>query len=774
MALAGLCVLACAGACGGSGSSGAATGNPASPGTGTGVTPGPSDGGADAATDASPGTTGYVPPLGASIEGGTLHLRARSVHATRLEVSLFKDDAAPAKLTVLLARAAGGDTWEASVPVADVRAAGIAGTILYGYRAWGPNWPYDASWTPGSAAGFVADADADNNRFNPNKLLIDPYARELSHDPSVPGGADGSVYGVGNHRTKDSAPLAPKSMVLPGDALDTGVAPPGAFKDDVVYEVHVRGLTRADASLGACAGTYAGAASKAAYLKALGVTAIELLPVQETQNDMNDVAASTAGDNYWGYSTLAYFAPDRRYACDKSPGGPTRELAALVKAMHDAGIKVFLDVVYNHTAEGGGASLLSLRGMDNASYYELTNDGGGYVDNTGIGANVNVKSDITQTLVLDSLTYFRRALGIDGFRFDLAAVLGNSCTRGCFNFDGNAKDGLLARAHAALPGVPLVAEPWGIGNGTYQLGNFPVGWSEWNGQFRDTVRAHQNQQGAAAVTAGAIANVIAGSQNLYAPGGVSTRGVTAPVNYLVSHDGFTLRDLYSCNAKNNGQPWPYGPSDGGDDNNHSWDHGGDDAAQRRATRTGLALLLVSTGVPMITGGDELYRTLECNNNSYNLDSEATWLDWTAVTREADHLLFTQRLLAFRRAHPALRPGAFWQGKDPDNNGLADVAWYRPDGAQADGAYLGATASAYLGFRLDGAPAGDPSPSIFVAYNGAAAATHVTLPGSSPGKGWYCSADTARAVNAFAAPGSEELAATGWDLGGRAVAIFIER
>lgn len=710
-----------------------------------------------------------LPPFGAFLDGETVRFRARSVHATRLEVSLFAEAAgAPAKATLALARKEKSDVWEGAMPVADVRRAGIDGVIHYGYRAWGPNWTYDPAFRPGTTLGFVADVDAAGHRFNPNKLLVDPYAREISHDPASPGRIDGSLYGVGPaNRAKDSAPLAPKSIVLPAEGLAKGTKPSRPFKDDIVYEVHVRGLTRGDASLGPCAGTYAGAATKVPYLKALGVTAIELLPVQETQNDTNDVAVGTSGDNYWGYSTLAYFAPDRRYACDRSPGGPTRELAAMVKAFHDADIKVFVDVVYNHTAEGGGASLLSLRGMDNASYYQLGNDAKTFYDNTGIGANVNMTSDLVRGLVVDSLRYWSDHLGVDGFRFDLAAVLGNACARGCFRYE---KGGLLDEIHAALPGVPLLAEPWGIGNGTYQLGNFPRGWSEWNGQFRDVVRASQNLEGVATPTLGSLANVLSGSSNLFGDDG---REPSAAVNYVVSHDGFTMRDLYGCNAKSNGQPWPWGPSDGGENDNRSWDHGGDPAAQRKAVRTGLALLMVSSGVPMITGGDEIFRTVRCNNNGYNLDSEGNWLDWTAVTTEAPLLAFAQRLFAFRAAHPALRPAKFRQGTDPDGNGLKDVSWHRADGSEADNATMASTGT-FLGFRLDGAPAGDPAAALYVAYNGGPGAQRVSLPAAPKGLRWFRAADTSLAEGGFAAPGNEILVDGALDLAGRAVAIFVAR
>jgi isoamylase len=318
--------------------------------------------------------------------------------------------------------------------------------------------------------------------------------------------------------------------------------------------------------------------------------------------------------------------------------------------------------------------------------------------------------------------------------------------------------------------VPLIAEPWGIGNGTFQLGNFPPGWSEWNGQFRDAVRSAQNQVGVGAPTPGWLANVLSGSPNLYADDG---RTPAASVNYLVSHDGFTLRDLYSCNSKNNGHAWPYGPSDGGEDNNRSWDHAGDPVAQRQAVRTGLALLMVSPGVPMITGGDELFRGLYCNNNGYNLDSEANWIDWKAVTSEAELLAFTRGLFAFRSAHPALRPEKFRQGADPDKNGIKDVSWHRADGVEADGGYMDG-GNPFLGFRLDGAAAGDPAAAIYVAYNGGPAGVRVSLPAAPSGQRWYLASDTSLTALGFAAPGSEKPVGDAIDLAGRALAILVAR
>jgi len=330
--------------------------------------------------------------------------RVYSSRATRVELYLYAQPTGADEVGYIpLDRDSNTFVWSTTVPLTRIRQEfGIAGTIYYGYRAWGPNWTFDPNWTKGSKAGFVSDVDADGNRFNPNKLLYDPYARELSHDPITPQQRDGTIYASGpDHFLRDTGKEAPKGIVLNNQTVDIGVKPQRALKDDVIYEVHVRGLTEADTSIPVeVHGTYAGAAAKAAALKSLGITAIELLPVQETQNDANGLDPSSPdGDNYWGYSTLDYFAPDRRYSSDKSPGGPTREFQAMVKALHNQGIKVFIDVVYNHTGEGYAYgppndprttyNLMSWRGFDNPAYYLLTNDNQFSFDNTGVGGDYN-------------------------------------------------------------------------------------------------------------------------------------------------------------------------------------------------------------------------------------------------------------------------------------------------------------------------------------------------------------------------------------------------
>ncbi len=726
---------------------------------------------------------------GSTTAARPLEVRVRSARATRLELWVYAAPQGGGPLFVRTLEREADDTWRVSISAEDLEAAGVGGVAYYGLRAWGPNWPHDEAWTPGSLAGFVADVDGDGNRFNPNKLLLDPYGRETSHDPTTPEMLDGSVYSTGpDNRERDSGPVAPKSVWLAQEpvAVDLGPRPFGPLAHDTIYEVHVRGFTMNDPAVDpACRGTYRGAAEKAAYLADLGITAIELLPIQETPNSTNDVEASTAGDNYWGYSTLAFFAPDRRYACDKSPGGPTRELREMVRAMHDHGIKVFLDVVYNHTWEGGVgdpdvARLHSLRGLDNAGYYELADDARFYADNTGVGANTNATSRMFRDLVIDSLAYWHEEMGVDGFRFDLASVLANGCERGCFSFDPGDPEGILARAVSELParpaeggeGVDLIAEPWGIGAGTYQIGHYPDGFAEWNGTYRDTIRRDQNRLDVDTVTPRQLVYEIVGSPDLYADDG---RTPGASVNFVVAHDGFTLRDLYACNQKNNGQPWPYGPSDGGSDDNLSWDYGGDPARQRQAFRTGLALLSLSAGAAMITGGDELYRTQACNNNTYNLDAFTNWLDWSAAETAPDLVRFARLMLRFRRAHPALRPVDWPRPEDPDGNGLGGWVFLTDAGAITTDAYLDNPGNHFLAWRVDGEAAGDEARSILVLYNGHKAPVTATLPG--PSGAFSLVLDTSSAAEPAAnivEPGAEvPYEAATYPVAARSVVVFVE-
>lgn len=728
-----------------------------------------------------------------------IDFRVYSSRATRIEVWIYKTPlGAQQVVKYVMTKDAATNIWSKQASVSTLQNTyGITGTVYYGYRAWGPNWPYSSSWTKGSGIGFVTDIDGNGNRFNPNKLLLDPYALEISQDPMTATCGDGTVYASGaTHRNKDSGPCASKGLVLAPITTSIGTKPTRALKDEVIYEVHVRGLTMDDTSLASTIrGTYAGAAQKAAYLAGLGVTAVEFLPVQETQNDTNDVdPTSTDGDNYWGYMTLNYFAPDRRYSSDKTAGGPTREWKAMVKAFHDAGIKVYVDVVYNHTGEGGpwggtdGLSvynIMSWRGLDNPTYYSLTSDLRYPWDNTGVGGNYNTRNLVAQNLIIDSLAYWRDTLGVDGFRFDLASVLGNTCQHGCFNFSKTDSGNAINRISTELPsrpatggsGLDLIAEPWAIGGNSYQVGGFPAGWAEWNGIYRDSLRKKQNQMGVEAVTPGELANRFAGSSDLYGDDG---RKPWHSINFMVAHDGFTLNDLYAYNTKQNNQPWPYGPSDGGDDNNHSWNQAGIQADQRKAARTGMAFLMLSAGVPMITGGDEVLRTQFGNNNVYNLDSPANWLFWTRNTIESNHQTYTSRLMAFRKAHPALRPASFYSGVDNNGNVMEPLRWFKPDGAQADSVYFGNANNHAIAWRIDGTEFGDPASAIYVAYNGWSSNVNFSLPWPGAGKQWYRVTDTAtwnEGANTVAVPGSEAFIggeSTVYGVQGRSLLLLIAK
>lgn len=645
----------------------------------------------------------------------------------------------------------------------------------------------------------MSDVDREGNRFNPNKLLFDPYGLELSHDPTHYWQTDDTVYATGpGYRAIDTGPIAPKSLAWPAGFADadTGLKPTRAFKDDVIYEVHLRGLTMNDPSIpAALRGTYAGAARKARDLAALGITAVEFLPVQETVNDINDVVpGDTSGDNYWGYMTLSYFSPDRRYAADRSPGGPTREFKQMVRAFHDVGLKVYIDVVYNHTAEGGTfgptrpetAKSWSMRGLDNATWYSLTSDRQHFYDNSGTGGNLNTRNPVVQDLIVASLRYWRDELGVDGYRFDLASVLGNTCEHGCFHYakldPGTALNRvwreLAPRAAGGGAGVDLIAEPWAIGGNSYQVGNFPAGFIEWGATFRDSLRSDQNELGLTAITPGEIATRVAGSSDLFGDDG---RAPWHGVNFLAAHDGFTLADLYRCNRKRNDQPWPFGPSDGGEDHNRSWDQGGDPRAQRRAARNGMALMMLSAGVPMFNGGDEFLRSQNCNNNVYNLDSPANALDWQWSATQRDFRAFTQGLITFRKRHPALRPMRAYRSDDGNGNVMEQLRWFTPDGTPPTSAYWSNASNHALAWRIDGTEFGDPSPAIYVAYNGWSGPVDFALPW--PGRaasGWHRVTDTcdwAEGPGQVRAPGSEDPVGGEWSryrLCGRGLLVLVAK
>ena len=656
--------------------------------------------------------------LGAHVDGPQTTFAIYSRHATRVMLEIYSHALGEVARYDYWMGSGADHIWRACLADAP------AGT-LYGIRCWGPNWEYSAEWTRGgSAAGFLSDVDAHGNRFNPNKLLFDPYARELSHDRETPElkeihGHDAGMYGSGPglyggrggqlapvpRREFDTGPWAPKGLVV-HDTTAFGAKPRIAQKNAVIYEAHVRGLTRHRSSARLSSilrgvdgfedvqdvpdelrGTYAGAGHMAKYLRALGITAIELLPVHEFANDLNPEGSpgwDRARDepphgNYWGYMTYGYFAPDLRYACDKSPGGPTREFKRMVRDFHDAGIEVYLDVVYNHTGEGGlwdstgdTAELLCLRGLDNADYYALTPGNRFYWDSTGCGNNLDASKPAVRRLIQDSLAYWALDMGVDGFRFDLATVLGR--TGPGFGFQGGADLLRDIADFAARQQIEVIAEAWDLSG--YHVGDFPKGWAEWNGAYRDAVRRFLKGDG----NAFAFADAVNGDYHRFADQG----GPQKSVNFITAHDGFTLMDLVSYNERNNDVPWPFGPSDGGADANLSWDSGGDHTLRRQRLRNFLAVLCFSRGIPMILSGDEFGRTQNGNNNPYKIDSVGVWNNYDMIaspspTRASTGgsgvyhdnygrdthargrnglFLFLRSLLQLRSRHASLRVDAF--------------------------------------------------------------------------------------------------------------------
>jgi isoamylase len=741
-----------------------------------------------------------MPDFGArySSDRSTVTFTLWSPQAARIELWIYASPmGADAILKTPMIRQA-DQTLTNTVRVAGLASQGLTGAIYYGYRAWGPNWNYDPAWTPGSQAGFVADVDASGNRFNPNKLLLDPYALEVSHNPLTTMQPDQTTYQSGSaFRSIDTGMFAPKGIVIDLPTPDFGNKPSRGLKDDIIYEVHLRGLTKNDPSIPAnLQGTYAGAALKAGYFANLGITAVEFQPIHDTQNALNDSPQFASLHNYWGYDSIHFFAPDRRYAADQSVGGPTREWMAMVTAYHAAGLKVFVDVVYNHhdednvdAASGTIGKIFTFRGLDNQEYYEALSPTATnfYQNDNGVGPNMNCATTIVRNMVLDSLQYWSNVLGADGFRFDLAAVLGNANAQGGYSFDRDDPANILNRAVAELParaagggaGVDLIAEPYtatGQASGQQQ-GNFPVGWSEWNDRFRDVFRASQNKLGYVAVTPGSMATRFAGSDDLF---GTRGRSPGNSINYIVCHDGFTLRDLYSYDQPNNNQPFPFGPSTQGRSAQDEicWDHGGDATQQIQAVRTGLGILLLSAGTPMLAGGSEFFRTQFGNNNPYNLDTIANWLDWPAAAQQTALTSFTRNLLSFRSGHVCLRPAQFFTGTDHNGNGLQDLTWYFDTGAEVSQEYFANPNNHFLAYRIDGTEFGDGAVSIYVAYNGWTDPITVTIPSPLAGDAWYVVADTSSNAepwgNIHAAGQETALGGGQYVVNGRSLVLLLER
>ena len=594
---------------------------------------------------------GQAFPLGSTVDGGGTNFAVWSSSATRVWVALF--DAAGAETRVELTERIYG-IWHGYVP-------GVRAGQRYGFRTDGPLQP--------DAGSF----------HSPSKLLVDPYARAIDgtivDDASLYPGSDA-----------DSAAFVPRCVVVP-DTFDWAdeQAPSTTWSDSVIYEMHVRGFTRAMTGIPPeLRGTYAGLGHQVAvdHLRDLGVTAVELLPVHHFSAEP---ALQRRGlVNYWGYNSLGFFAPHTEYSSRPLEHGTEvlDEFREMVKSLHAAGIEVILDVVYNHTGEGpANGPIVSFRGLDNHGYYRHAWDNTGqYTDYTGCGNTVDSRSPQALTMIMDSLRFWVQDMRVDGFRFDLASAL----SRDRYNFDDHSAFLSAIAQDPVLKRVKLIAEPWDVGVGGYQVGGFPQLWSEWNGRYRDSVRDFW-AQGAGGVRD--LAYRLAGSSDLYRDDG---REPWASVNFITSHDGFTLRDLTSYAHKHN-EANGENNSDGSDDN-RSYNCGVEGettdpavkAVRLRQTRNLLTTLLLSTGVPMLTAGDERWRTQGGNNNAYCQDDATSWIDWSPSAEADDLTELTSRLISIRRSAPVLRRQDFFDGAViPGTDGAKDAAWFGTDGQELD-------------------------------------------------------------------------------------------
>jgi glycogen operon protein len=599
-------------------------------------------------------------PLGATWDGAGVNFAIFSESATKVELCLF-DSAEQSKESICLALPEQTDmVWHGYLP-------GILPGQLYGYRVHGP-------YTPEVG-----------HRFNANKVVLDPYAKAIGR--TIQWADELYGYRIGNPQEdlsfdpRDSARFAPLAAVIDTAFTWGDDHPPRTpWHKTIIYEVHVKGFTRLRTDVPIPArGAYAGLASEEAlqHLKDLGITAVELMPVHHHAYDRHLLEQGLT--NYWAYNTLAFFAPDTRYAMSPTPTGSVREFKTMVRNLHSAGLEVILDVVYNHTAEGHHLGpTLSLRGIDNASYYRLDLEKPRfYIDYTGCGNTLNMRHPRVLQLIMDSLRYWVLEMHVDGFRFDLASALARELHAvdklGAF-FDIIHQDPILSQ-------VKLIAEPWDLGEGGYQVGNFPVGWAEWNGKYRDTVRSFWKGDGG---VVSELATRLAGSSDLYAQSG---RRPYASINFVTAHDGFTLQDLVSYNEKHNEANGEENRD--GSDNNLSWNCGvegpTEDPAIRklraRQKRNLFATVMLSQGVPMICGGDELSRTQHGNNNAYCQDNEISWFPWKLGPEEQRFLEFVRCLIRLRIENPVLRRRKFFQGRRIRGAGVKDIAWFAPSGEE---------------------------------------------------------------------------------------------
>ncbi len=675
---------------------------------------------------------GRPSPLGATWDGLGTNFAIFSAHATRVELCLF-DAREPSRLVAAIPLPeTTAHVWHGYLP-------GVRPGQLYGYRVDGP---------------FDPNA---GHRFNPSKLLIDPYARALAGQ--VDWGSPVFGYPIGHPEEDmarddgDDAVGVPKAVVTDRAFDWQGDRHPGIpWNETVIYEAHVRGLTMRHPDVPEeLRGTYAALAEPAVidHLAKLGVTAIELMPVHAFLDDRHLLERGLR--NYWGYNTLAFFAPEARYSSSGDRGGQVQEFKAMVRALHAAGIEVILDVVYNHTAEGNHLGpTLSLRGIDNLTYYRtVPDDPRHYMDYTGTGNSLDSRNPQVLKLIMDSLRYWVEEMHVDGFRFDLASTL----AREMFDVDRLSSFFDTIHQDPTLAGTKLIAEPWDVGPGGYQVGNFPILWSEWNGKYRDEVRAFWRGDPG---SMGELGYRLTGSSDLYGDDG---RRPWSSINFVTAHDGFTLADLVSYEQKHN--------EANGEDNRDGHDHNisanygvegpTDDpeinAVRARQQRNFLATLLLSQGTPMLCGGDELGRTQQGNNNAYCQDNEISWTDWDLDDARRALLAFTQRLTAIRREHPALRRRKFFKGRSIRGAEAKDIHWLRPDGQEMTEGDWSASWARALAVRLEGGSIGELDPAtgepieddtLVILINADASPAPFQLPPAPEAAGWEVLIDTSYA------------------------------
>ena len=623
---------------------------------------------------------GYPYPLGATWTGVGVNFAIFSAHASRVELCLFDSPEATKETARVVLPEQTDEVWHGFLP--DARP-----NQLYGYRVHGP---YDP---------------AVGHRFNPNKVVMDPYAKAVAR--TVRWADEMFGYRVGHadqdlaFDDRDSAPFAPLAAVVdPAFTWGDDCPPRTPWHNTVIYEMHVRGFTmRHPAIEEALRGTYEALTREPVldHLTRLGVTAVELMPVHHRTSDRS--LEERGLTNYWGYNTVGYFAPERRFAASRAPVGAVREFKRMVRALHAAGLEVILDVVYNHTAEGNHLGpTLSLKGIDNATYYRLVGDQPRYyMDFTGCGNTLNMQSPQVLQLIMDSLRYWVLEMHVDGFRFDLASAL----ARELYDVDRLGAFFDIIHQDPVLSHVKLIAEPWDLGQGGYQVGNFPVLWTEWNGRYRDSVRRFWRGDGG---TVSDLASRLAGSNDLYAHNG---RQPYASINFITAHDGFTLQDLVSYNEKHNDANLE-GNRDG--ENHNLSSNGGvegptEDPAIRivreRQKRNFLATLLLSQGVPMISHGDEMGRTQRGNNNAYCQDNPLSWVDWTLDEDRRRLLAFTTSLIRFRLSQPTLRRRRYFQGRHIRGGDVKDLAWFAADGREMNDDAWNADFVRSIGMLLSG-------------------------------------------------------------------------